>query len=215
MKKRLLAMLLMAALVMSFSLSACGSKEEAPAEEPPAEEEEETTEEPEVDGSAYGYAGDDPVEAAVYKYLAEEVSKDYPDAEVHIPTVNIIYEDFTNEDEVIVKGDFWIDNYDIDGDTLKTASGGNHPGVMYLKKEADGNYTATKMDTVADGSDFDASAKELFGDQYEDFMKVYSDEKLRAENRLATVTDYVNLNGLDDIKYYQDEGWDPVELAKN
>ena len=42
-------------------------------------------------------------------------------------------------------------------------------------------------------------------------MKVYSDSDARAENRKITVSDFVNLNGLE-FKYYQDEGWDPVEL---
>ena len=42
-------------------------------------------------------------------------------------------------------------------------------------------------------------------------MKVYSDSDANEENRKITVSDYVNFNNLD-VKYYQDEGWDPVEL---
>ena len=34
----------------------------------------------------------------------------------------------------------------------------------------------------------------------------------RNELRKITVSDFVNLNGLE-YKYYQDEGWDPVELT--
>ena len=34
------------------------------------------------------------------------------------------------------------------------------------------------------------------------------------ELRKITVSDYVNLNGLD-VNYYQDHGWDPVELYRN
>ena len=45
----------------------------------------------------------------------------------------------------------------------------------------------------------------------EDITTVYSDDAARAENRKITVSDYVNLNGLD-INYFQDEGWDPVEF---
>ena len=69
-------------------------------------------------------------------------------------------------------------------------------------------------DQVADGADFDSSAKELFGEHYDDFMAVYSDSDARDENRKITVSDYVNLNGLD-VNYYQDYGWDPVELYRN
>lgn len=160
------------------------------------------------DGAAYGYGGDDPVEAACYKYMAETVSQDYDAAEFSIPTVTIVHEDFTPEDEVLVYGDFWVDNYKSEGDTLVSVSGGNYPGCMHVSKS---DNTVTAFDVVADGEDFESSAKEIFGENYEDFMKVYSDSDARAENRKITVSDFVNLNGLE-FKYYKDEGWDPVEL---
>ena len=198
--------ILMTALVMAFGISACDAKEEAAVEEENVAIED-TESEPEVDGTAYGYAGSDPVEAAVYKYLAEEVSKDYDDAEVHIPTVNIVHIDFTPKDEILVYGDFWIENYNVEGDTLKCASGGHYPGMMQVSKD----YVVTDFKQAADGEDFDSSAKEIFGDYYDDFMKIYSDSDLRNELRKVTVTDYVNLNGLSVTKF-QDEGWDPVEI---
>ena len=204
MRKRVF--ILMTALVMAFGISACGAKEEAAVEEENVATED-TESEPEVDGTAYGYAGSDPVEAAVYKYLAEEVSKDYDDAEVHIPTVNIVHIDFTPKDEILVYGDFWIENYNVEGDTLKCASGGHYPGMMQVSKD----YVVTDFKQAADGEDFDSSAKEIFGDHYDDFMKIYSDSDLRNELRKVTVTDYVNLNGLSVTKF-QDEGWDPVEI---
>ena len=160
------------------------------------------------DGAAYGYGGDDPVEAACYKYMVETVGKSFDAAEYSIPTVNIINEDFTPEDEVLVYGNFWVENYNADGDTLKCVSGGNFPGCMHVSKA---DNTVTAFDQVADGGEFEESAKAIFGDNYDDFMKVYSDSDARAENRKITVSDFVNLNGLD-FKYYQDEGWDPVEL---
>ena len=204
MRKRVF--ILITALVMAFGISACGAKEEAAVEEENVATED-TESEPEVDGTAYGYAGSDPVEAAVYKYLAEEVSKDYDDAEVHIPTVNIVHIDFTPKDEILVYGDFWIENYNVEGDTLKCVSGGHYPGMMQVSKD----YVVTDFKQAADGEDFDSSAKEIFGDYYDDFMKIYSDSDLRNELRKVTVTDYVNLNGLSVTKF-QDEGWDPVEI---
>lgn len=161
-----------------------------------------------VDGAAYGYAGDDPVEAACYAYMVEEYKQYYEDAEYSIPTVMIVHEDFTPEDEVLVYGDYWIENYNGEGDVLKCASGGNYPGCMHVSKK---DYTVTAFDAVADGGDFDSSARDIFGEHYEDFMKVYGDSEGRAENRKITVSDFVNLNHLD-FNYYQDEGWDPVEL---
>lgn len=215
MEKRLLALLLAAVLVCSFALAGCGKSEEKPAEEPQQEEQQEEEpqeEEQEMPGAKYGYGGDDPVEAAVYQYMAEEVTKNFDKAEVSIPTVNIINVDYTNEEDVVVCGDFQVDNYKVDGDTLKTVSGGSFPGVMHLAKDGEA-YKVTSMDVVEDGGGFEESAKKLFGEHYEDFMKVYSDDKARDELRKITVSDYVNLNGLD-ITKYQDEGQDPVELYK-
>ena len=126
--------------------------------------------------------------------------------------MSIVYVDYTNPDEVIVAGDFWIDNYNIEGDTLSSVSGGNYPGVMHLSKDGEG-YVVSAFDMVADGSGFEPSARELFGENYDDFMAVYSDSDAREELRKITVSDYVNLNGLDVTKF-QDFGWDPVELYR-
>ena len=57
MKRRLLAILLMLTLAVTFSFTACGSDEEAPAAEP--EETAEEAVEPEVDATKYGYGGTD------------------------------------------------------------------------------------------------------------------------------------------------------------
>ncbi|MBQ9272628.1 MAG: hypothetical protein IJ227_02770 [Mogibacterium sp.] len=163
-----------------------------------------------AEGNTYGYTGTDPVEAACYQYMVETVAKDFEPADVSIPTVNIIAKDDSAEDEVLVYGDFWVENYNIDGDTLKCVSGGNFPGCMHVSKA---DNTVTAFDQVADGSNFEPSAKEIFGDNYDAFMKVYSDSDARTELRSKTVSDYVKQNGLD-VNYYQDEGWDPVEISK-
>ena len=42
-------------------------------------------------------------------------------------------------------------------------------------------------------------------------MAVYGDSDANEKDRLITISDFVNLNGLE-FNYYQDEGWDPVEL---
>ena len=165
-----------------------------------------------IDGGAYGYAGDDPVEAACYAYMVETVGKSYDAADVSIPSVQIVHMDLTPEDEVLVYGDFWVYNYNIEGDTLKCVSGGNYPGCMHVSKA---DNTVTAFDQVADGGEFESSAQEIFGEHYDDFMAVYSDEDARAENRKVTVSDYVNLNGLTEVTKMQDEGWDPVDLYVN
>ena len=206
MKKEFLSMFLAAGLAATLGLAACnqgGTDTASTFAEPEAEtvveetaEPEATTpaEEPAVDGAAYGYAGTDPVEAAVYKYVVEELGKNYDASDASIPVVQIVNVDDSDPNNVVVYGDFWI----------------NYPGVMHVSKDGD-TYTVSSFDMVADGSGFEASAKELFGDNYDAFMKAYSDDVTRAEQRTATVSDYVSLNGLE-VTQYQDYGWDPVQL---
>jgi hypothetical protein len=209
-------------MIAALALTSCGSgssEESAEPEENTAAEEtttEETTEpaQEETDGLEYnkiGYVGTDAAEFATYKYLVDEIGKNYEAADASIPVVTIVDKDESNPDDVLVKGDFWLYNYKIEGDTLKCVSGGAHPGCMHMKKNDDGTYTVTSFDPVADGSDYDASAKEIFGDKYEDFSKVSSDADAREAKRLEAVTAYVNANEVPCTKY-QDEGWDPVDL---
>lgn len=168
------------------------------------------SEEASAEASAYVFPGDDPIEEAVFKYLVDEVSKDFEKADVCIPTVNIVYINPTNPDDVIAAGDFWVYNYNINGDTLENVSGGNVPGVMHLAKDGE-SYTVTSFDKVEDGANFEPSARELFGEDYDTFMEVYSDSDTRDELRKITTSNYVKANDLP-VTQYQDYGWDPVEL---
>lgn len=173
----------------------------------------EASEAPAVDGSKYGYTGDDPVMAAVYQYLVEEVAASYePDEDtISVPVACVVATEEGSDGTTDVYGDFWINNYKVEGDTLKCVSGGNHPGVMHVAKDGD-TCKVTSFDQVADGGEFDSSAKEIFGDNYDAFMKIYSDSDAIEKERAKVLADYVKANGLDVTKY-QDEGWDPVELA--
>ena len=75
----------------------------------------------------------------------------------------------------------------------------------------DGDYDVIDFDVVGDGSEFEVTAKRIFGNKYDDFMKIYSDQDNREEVRAQIIANYVAANNLD-IKYYQDYGWDKVEL---
>ena len=81
---------------------------------------------------------------------------------------------------------------------------------MHLKQVEDG-YEVTAFDEVEDGSDWEPSAKKLFGKHYDAFMKLYSDDKDSEKQRLQVVSEYVKRNNLP-ITQYQDYGWDPVGL---
>ena len=186
MKKRFLSIIL-AVFVLALGFSACSK---------PA------TQTPDADGDA--------IEQAVYDYLATECSKSYDKADACIPTMTILGTEVAANDDVTVYGDFWVENYDIKGDTLECVSGGHYPGVMHPQKDGDA-YTVTKFENPEDGSNFDSTAKKLFGSYYDAWQKVYSDDAARAELRTKTIANYVKENGLK-VTQYQDYGWEPVAL---
>ncbi|MBO4351290.1 MAG: hypothetical protein J6A01_10140 [Proteobacteria bacterium] len=159
---------------------------------------------------AYQYLANDPIQKAVADYLTHEIAKNFAPADVSIPSISIVATDTSNPDDTLVWGDFWIFNYKLENDMLVTESGGSHPGLMHLKK-ADESYTVTKMDIVADGSDNLKSAKEIFGDKYDDFHKINSNQDEREKIRRQYISDYVKNNKLS-ITKIKDFGWDPVEL---
>ena len=143
---------------------------------------------------------------AIDRYFTDEVAPQYAPA-----GHSIIYHDFavvddSNPDDIQVLGDFWVENYDIVGDTLMFVSGGNHAGKMHIKKDSAGNYFVPGLDAVGDGSQFLPTAKAIFGDRFEDFQKANSDQDLREEIRKKAISEYVYKNHLG-VKYYKDYGW--------
>ena len=152
---------------------------------------------------AYQYPGNDPIHKAVADYLTHEIAKNFAPSDVSIPSISIVGTDTSNPDDTLV-------NYKLEIDTLLTESGGSHPGMMHLKKSGEG-YAVIKMDIVADGSDNQKSAKEIFGDKYEDFHKINSNQNEREKVRLQFISDYVKSNKLSVTKV-KDFGGEPVDL---
>ena len=163
---------------------------------------------------AYEYPGPEAFYYEMYKYLTDTYAQDYPEAQVCIPCPVIFAEDDSDPDDMRVYGDFWIFNYDLKGDILENTSGGSYPGVIHFKKDnTAGGYEVTSMEVCEDGSNFEESAKKIFGDRYEDFIKMQSNDKLREETRAQIIANYVAANNLQ-ITGYQDYGWDPVPLPE-
>ena len=163
-------------------------------------------------GTKYGYMGQDPVECAVWKYLCEDISVMYdkPADSITIPVVQIIKTEDGEDGTAKVYGDFWVYNYSIDGDTLVFGSGGAHPGMMTVAKEGD-EYKVTDFRPVEDGGNFETTAKEIFGDDYDRFMQITGDSDAREKLRAQGLADYVKTNGLA-VRKYKDFDQDPVEL---
>lgn len=148
---------------------------------------------------------------AIDKYFTDEVAPQYAPAEI-----SIIYHDYASVDDsnpadILVLGDFWVENYNIVGDTLMFVSGGNHAGKVHIKKSSDGNYFVPGLDAVGDGSTFLPTAKAIFGERFEEFQKANSDHERRESVRKAAISGYVFKNKLG-VKYYKDYGWPAVRI---
>ncbi|MCR5733402.1 MAG: hypothetical protein K6G22_02240 [Lachnospiraceae bacterium] len=155
----------------------------------------------------YEYTGPELFYTVLFDYLIDEFAENYPDADVSIPCPVIIAEDAYNQ-LYSVYGDFWIFNYDKNGDILECESGGSYPGVMHIRS-TDTGYEVEDMEIVEDGSNYTDSAKKIFGDHYKEFTEITEED--REYLRGYIIKEYVDMNGLD-ITAYKDYGWDPVKL---
>ena len=231
--RKSIAILLSVLLVLScFALSACGKDEAAPASETAAASTAPASASPTDTASAaptatataavpaasteiksYGYDGQEEWEAAIYRYLVEEIGqKQFETGEgiYTVPVVQII--DLTEAENggSNVWGCFEVYNYKIEGETLSCVSGGSFPGKMHVAKTANGSVV-DDFAVVEDGANYDSSAKEIFGDRYESFVQESSDENARNAARKQILANYVKANGLK-VTQYQDYGWGPVKL---
>lgn len=149
---------------------------------------------------------------AICKYLMKVVGEDYFKGEVCIPTIMIVAEENADSVQARYYGDFWVFWYDIASDTLKTVSGGNHSGCMVLCQQ-DGTFKVTGFEQTVAGSGIEASARRIFGEHYDVFSKIHSNEYMREVARKEQLQDFVKRNGLN-VNYYQDYGWPAVTLFK-
>ena len=145
------------------------------------------------------------VRKAISDYLVSEISEHYLKGELCIPVLMMVH-----EDSLQVWGDFWVPWYNPSGDTLKCVSGGNHSGLMTLEK-IDGNYKVLSFEQTVDGAGNQASARRIFGEHYDIYQNMHSNEAVREAIRKEQLGEYVQFHGLL-FHYYQDYGWPAVEL---
>lgn len=187
-----------AAILFLCGASLTGCKESAPAPPPP---------ESDVLVEEESYL------MTIDRYLTEEIGKQYTPGQVCIPCVTVIDVDESQPDDIKVWGDFWVYNYNLSGDTLKTVSGGSHPGLIHLQHTGKG-YEVKSFDVVADGSDNVESAKKIFGDRYDQFHSINSNSKKREATRARMIADYVKAHQISATRF-QDFGWPSVALPLN
>ena len=148
--------------------------------------------------------------AGITSFLIEEFGTKYTQGYLCIPVLMIVAEEDCETEIAWVWGDFWVFNYKIAGDTLKTISGGNHPCRLQIGELSDSLYVMG-YDPVEDGAGNDKSAREIFGKHYDVYQNMHSNEQVREAVRKEQLGEYVKRNGLP-YRYYQDYGWPTVEL---
>lgn len=145
------------------------------------------------------------IRQAISDDLLREVAPYYLQGDLCVPALLI-----AREEDDCVWGDFWVFWYNQVGDTLKTVSGGSHPGRMTLRYE-DGQPQVVDFERVEDGSRFMPTAQRIFGDYLGIFMNMHANESVREAVRREQLGEYVQQHGLN-VHYYQDYGRDPEEL---
>lgn len=150
------------------------------------------------------------VRDAIADYLVREVGTHYLQGQLCIPTLMIVAEE-ESDDEAHVWCDSWVEWYNISDDTLKTVSGGNHSGLITLRRQA-GKPSVTAFEQTLDGAAFLPSAKRIFGSHYDIFQNIHSNQDVREAVRQEQLQEYVRRHNLD-IRYYQDYGWPAVPLT--
>lgn len=157
----------------------------------------------------FRYTGDDAVLAAVLeRTLTDKMSYLSMPGDVFIPASHIV-KIIEDGDELIVFCNYVLYGYYRNGNTLNCESGGSGPARMRLTPAGDGTYTVTEC--LLSFVDEHVAFCEEYGVSPEIFR---SEEYLakRDEIRRSFIRMYVDENGLDDILYYKDFGWDPVSI---
>ncbi|MBO4802488.1 MAG: hypothetical protein J5545_11610 [Bacteroidaceae bacterium] len=149
---------------------------------------------------------------AIDRYLTDSIGSQYGKGEHCVPIHSIVRVDERHSEDILVWGDFWVFNYNQSGDTLKCVSGGSHPGLMHIRQTEKG-FEVTAFDQVEDGSRYLPTAKKIFGDKFDAFKAINSDEKARERLRAEGLATYAKKNGLA-VALYQDYGWPAKKLEK-
>ena len=147
---------------------------------------------------------------AIDRYLTNSIGSMYAKGEHCVPIHSIVRVDERDTEDIKVWGDFWVFNYNLVGDTLECVSGGSHPGLLHIRQTEKG-FEVTAFDQVEDGSRYLPTAKKIFGDKFNSFKIINSDEMNRERLRAEGLATYVKNNNIAATKY-KDYGWPEKQI---
>ncbi len=162
------------------------------------------------------YRQEQAVRDAIGDYLVREIGEHYlhdtARQELCVPTIMIVAANEVDSTTAHVWGDFWVDWYRPEGDTLKAISGGNHSGRMTLVQE-EGKLRVTTFEQTVDGAGWEPSARRIFGPHYDIYQNIHSNQDIREANRNLQLRNYLRRHAIS-ARYYQDYGWPAVEIEQ-
>ena len=149
---------------------------------------------------------------AIDRFFTDSIGSQYAKGDVCIPFHLVVDVEEKDSTDIKVWGDFWVNNYQQAGDTLKTVSGGSHPGLIHVRQNGN-HFEVVAFDAVGDGSDYVPTARRIFGDKFDELQRVSSDQTHREAMRRDAVAAYVKRHHLP-ASMFQDYGWDAVSLTE-
>ena len=161
----------------------------------------------------YVYSGDDPIEKAITEYYLSNNYHYEMKPSVAIPAFCIFMSEADENDSDMVKvyGNYWLFVYEKVGTTLENISGGEAPGVMYVKKNGD-EYGVDHFEQVRDGSYYTDDIKAICNGNKSLEDQFFGSSDAMTTSRTYTIKKYVEMFDLD-IDAYHDYGWDKVMLS--
>ncbi len=132
----------------------------------------------------------------------------------------IYYVDKTDEADIKLYGNFYIEHYAISDNQLITRGGEAKQGVCHISKQNDG-YTVTKLEEAEDGSYYAESISKFISDVKADLKpslgELYSDNEIASKaleyTKNVLLYRYVAENGLD-TSTYTDSSQNVVNFIK-
>ena len=165
----------------------------------------------------YVYPGDDPIEKAITEYFISNNYHYEMKSSVVIPAFCIFMSEVDENDTDVGKvyGNYWLFGYEKNDTTLECVSGGENPGVIYLKK--DGNsYVVDHFDKPGEGAKYVEDIISLCNGNQTLAEHYYNSSNALAEpvksKKDWTIKKYVEMYDLD-IDSYHDYGCDKVMLS--
>ncbi len=208
-----------AALLLTAILAAgCGGQAAQPATETTAavetkEAAEDKTEEKaeEKSEAAYKFTGiDNPCIAAAADWLANYSAENMKLKDGVIPVMSLAKLDDSNPDDVKLFGTFDLNNFAVDGSTLKIDETKRLTGVMHLVKDGDA-YKVGETEWAEDASSLKAGLQKIVTD--EAMYNEMANGAISPELKSWYIGEAVKAMGLP-VDSYQEKGKNPVSLTQ-